>query len=127
MEQLFETLLTTDMLLVAFAVGSVLEIIKQVMVAFKVNKKHTAFKTTMAIAPLALGAMFGHFIVDSGGIAEPWVMGLIGGMLSSKVYDTIAPSLKAYTNGKKPASDETAEATEPADEEPTDPSGGDAA
>jgi len=131
MEQLFQTLLTTDMLIVAFAVGSILEIIKQVLMAFKVNNEHPVFKIFMAVFPLPLGALVGWLVVDEGGIADPWVMGAIGGMASSKIYDTIAPGFKAYArNGKNAdvneapdasdASEEPVESTPPPDDMPDD-------
>ena len=92
------TVITTEVAIVIFLVGSVQETFKQIYTAWRgpEMKSNKWFKTFMAAWPLITGPAFGIFVIPEGGFADPWVMGGIAGVLSSKVYDLIAPAAKAY-------------------------------
>ncbi len=104
MEQLFETVLTVEVALTALAVGGVQEICKQAFMSSIAGARvasTAAFKTTMAVAPLVLGAGFGQLIIPAGGVANPWVMGMIAGLFAGTAYDTIKPAVKAMLSGAR--------------------------
>lgn len=98
MEQLFETVLTVEVALTALAVGGIQEVCKQAFMSSITGARLAStamFKTIMAVAPLVLGAGFGHLIIPVDGVANPWVMGMIAGLFAGTAYDTVKPAVKA--------------------------------
>lgn len=103
MEQLFETVLTTEVALTALAVGGVQEVAKQAINASAKGKeigKTAWYKTSLALSPLFLGAGFGQLVISPGGVAEPWILGIVSGLFAGTIYNTVKPGVKAAVERK---------------------------
>ena len=104
MTELLETVLTTHVAITAVLAGGIQEAIKRsVMGLDKAKKFHGGpwFATVQALTPLALGAGIGMIVIPTeGAVTEPWVLGVLAGLFSSQVYNTVKPGLEKMLTKK---------------------------
>lgn len=104
MEQLLDTVLTVEVGITALIAGGIQEAIKRsIKTADKTGKFHggPGFSTLQSFMPMALGAVTGILVIPSGGVAEPWILGVLAGLFSSQAYNMVAPYTKSVFNKKK--------------------------
>jgi hypothetical protein len=94
MDAIFSSLLSVDVMVTAAVVAGIVEGVKRAAIQAGLDGQTAWFKTAMAVTPLLLGAVLGQLIITTEASAPPWAVGIVAGMMSSKVYDMLAPAVK---------------------------------
>ena len=97
MTELMDTVLTTHVAITAVLTGGLQEAIKRSVKGIdKSGRFHGGpwFSTVQALSPLILGAGVGWLVIPAeDAVAAPWILGVLAGLFSSQVYNTIKPGL----------------------------------
>jgi hypothetical protein len=93
---LISQFLTPQFVAVALAAAGLVEVAKASLVALldETVKATPWFKILVAVLPIALGAVIGHFTITSPDI-HPAVLGIISGAFAASGYATLKPLVKS--------------------------------